>query len=165
MPDGTGNKLCPSCFIEIEKTGGCNHMRCRQCQNNFCWQCGSFDRTMSYHKVGVPCIAKKWWTGEMKLQDDPTLVCVPEIVSQEMGAHATLTRMQNLHHAAARSHCLDTSSLGYARHLSVGAIMQQERNVLEAHILAMNTRLRLHLEQAKTSGSIDRNVVQALAAL
>merc|ERR1712080_728251 len=30
-----GNKLCPACWVEIEKTGGCNHMKCRMCQNDF----------------------------------------------------------------------------------------------------------------------------------
>ena len=33
-------KPCPKCSYPIEKDGGCLHMRCQQCNNYFCWQCG-----------------------------------------------------------------------------------------------------------------------------
>lgn len=32
-------KKCPKCGINIEKNGGCNHMRCRYCHHDFCWVC------------------------------------------------------------------------------------------------------------------------------
>ena len=34
-------KACPgpTCHITIEKNEGCNHMKCRQCLHEFCWQC------------------------------------------------------------------------------------------------------------------------------
>jgi len=32
-------KRCPTCHTAIEKTIGCNHMRCTQCGQNFCWLC------------------------------------------------------------------------------------------------------------------------------
>eukprot|EP00043_Microstomoeca_roanoka_P013493 m.132093 g.132093 ORF g.132093 m.132093 type:complete len:514 (-) comp15767_c2_seq1:507-2048(-) len=32
-------KLCPKCEAVIEKNGGCNHMKCRKCNYDFCWIC------------------------------------------------------------------------------------------------------------------------------
>jgi len=32
-------KRCPSCFVVIEKNGGCPHMTCRNCKHEFCWGC------------------------------------------------------------------------------------------------------------------------------
>jgi ariadne-1 len=32
-------KECTKCNSTIEKNGGCNHMTCRKCQNEFCWVC------------------------------------------------------------------------------------------------------------------------------
>ncbi|KAI3389296.1 hypothetical protein SNEBB_003217 [Seison nebaliae] len=32
-------KRCPSCQTNIEKNGGCNHIRCSQCKTEFCWTC------------------------------------------------------------------------------------------------------------------------------
>jgi len=32
-------KKCPKCQARIDKNGGCNHMRCSQCNHNFCWLC------------------------------------------------------------------------------------------------------------------------------
>jgi hypothetical protein len=34
-----GAKPCPSCGINIEKQGGCDHMTCHRCHHGFCWQC------------------------------------------------------------------------------------------------------------------------------
>lgn len=36
MPDGV-IKACPKCSVNIEKTGGCDHMTCSQCRHEFCW--------------------------------------------------------------------------------------------------------------------------------
>ncbi|KAH9860200.1 hypothetical protein IAQ61_011984 [Plenodomus lingam] len=34
-----GVKPCPKCGVNIEKTGGCDHMACRHCTHHFCWEC------------------------------------------------------------------------------------------------------------------------------
>ena len=32
-------KKCPSCKAMIEKNGGCNSVRCHNCNVEFCWMC------------------------------------------------------------------------------------------------------------------------------
>lgn len=32
-------RACPSCKTDIEKQGGCAHMKCFQCDQEFCWAC------------------------------------------------------------------------------------------------------------------------------
>ncbi|KAJ7765586.1 hypothetical protein B0H16DRAFT_1367298 [Mycena metata] len=34
-----GVKQCPNCHADIEKNGGCNHMRCALCRTHICWVC------------------------------------------------------------------------------------------------------------------------------
>mmetsp|Transcript_5260 Transcript_5260/g.9987 ORF Transcript_5260/g.9987 Transcript_5260/m.9987 type:complete len:680 (-) Transcript_5260:1800-3839(-) len=34
------SKPCPGCGIFVSKTDGCNHMKCSNCQQCFCWVCG-----------------------------------------------------------------------------------------------------------------------------
>ncbi|KAI0675743.1 hypothetical protein C8Q78DRAFT_963217 [Trametes maxima] len=34
-----GVKACPGCGTGLEKSGGCNHMQCRQCGAHMCWVC------------------------------------------------------------------------------------------------------------------------------
>jgi len=36
---GANTKDCPRCGVFVEKNGGCNHMTCRQCGNEWCWLC------------------------------------------------------------------------------------------------------------------------------
>ena len=32
-------KPCPNCHGSVEKNGGCNHMKCTNCEHHFCWIC------------------------------------------------------------------------------------------------------------------------------
>ena len=33
-------KKCPNCSVFTERTGGCNHITCTQCNTHWCWSCG-----------------------------------------------------------------------------------------------------------------------------
>jgi ankyrin repeat protein len=33
---------CPKCRVATEHDGGCSHMRCRQCNTEWCWVCGQY---------------------------------------------------------------------------------------------------------------------------
>jgi len=33
------SRRCPNCYVNIEKSGGCNHMKCGKCNFSFCWLC------------------------------------------------------------------------------------------------------------------------------
>ncbi|CAF1442892.1 unnamed protein product [Adineta steineri] len=35
------SKKCPKCHSYIEKISGCDHMTCKKCQHEFCWECFS----------------------------------------------------------------------------------------------------------------------------
>ncbi|KAF8325245.1 uncharacterized protein EI90DRAFT_3291852 [Cantharellus anzutake] len=35
----SNTKECTKCQSTIEKNGGCNHMTCKKCKNEFCWVC------------------------------------------------------------------------------------------------------------------------------
>jgi hypothetical protein len=36
---GAKYKMCPFCTFWVEKSAGCNHMKCR-CGKDFCYMCG-----------------------------------------------------------------------------------------------------------------------------
>jgi hypothetical protein len=56
--------------------------------------------------------------------------------------------------------------LGYAKGLTIAAIVQQERNILESHYIAMYTHLHLHLQRAAGQARVDgREVFRLLANL
>ncbi|CAL8393587.1 unnamed protein product [Gadus morhua 'NCC'] len=39
---------CPRCKIHIQRTEGCDHMTCTQCNTNFCYRCGERYRQMRF---------------------------------------------------------------------------------------------------------------------
>ncbi|XP_063166560.1 E3 ubiquitin-protein ligase RNF217 [Candoia aspera] len=39
---------CPKCKIHIQRTGGCDHMTCSQCNTNFCYRCGERYRQLRF---------------------------------------------------------------------------------------------------------------------
>ncbi|KAF2202893.1 hypothetical protein GQ43DRAFT_470465 [Delitschia confertaspora ATCC 74209] len=53
-----GAKQCPNCGIRIEKTQGCDHMQCSQCNCNFCWKCLGSDKK---HKLGCSNLVPIDW--------------------------------------------------------------------------------------------------------
>ena len=65
-------KPCPCCATPIEKSGGCNHMKCTRCSAAFCWVCGKQidDDTFPAHF--------QWWnpTGCVNMQVLYVYMCV-----------------------------------------------------------------------------------------
>lgn len=53
--EANGIKACPGCNADIQKNGGCNHIRCARCKTHICWFCmksfgdGSSDRGIYDH--------------------------------------------------------------------------------------------------------------------
>lgn len=45
---------CPGCAAPILKNGGCQHMTCKACGYEWCWQCG--DRYERDHFLRGPCL-------------------------------------------------------------------------------------------------------------
>jgi hypothetical protein len=49
-----GQKMCPTCRTIIFKNGGCNHMHCTSCDQNFCWTCSAkFSSSEQYRQHGT----------------------------------------------------------------------------------------------------------------
>jgi hypothetical protein len=43
------SKKCPQCHSFIQKVSGCDHMTCKRCKHQFCWQCFSdYENIQSY---------------------------------------------------------------------------------------------------------------------
>lgn len=60
----THTSPCPTCSSPTQKTMGCNHMACYQCNTHFCYLCGAWlDPQNPYHHFGkknTPCYQKLW---------------------------------------------------------------------------------------------------------
>merc|ERR1719272_156168 len=49
----TGTQVCPSCGIRTDKDGGCNHMTCKKCGQEWCWTCGAVYGTCDCSPLGL----------------------------------------------------------------------------------------------------------------
>jgi len=45
-------QVCPTCGIRTEKDGGCNHMTCKKCGQEWCWTCGAEYGTCDCNPLG-----------------------------------------------------------------------------------------------------------------
>ncbi|KAM4633741.1 E3 ubiquitin-protein ligase RNF217 [Polymixia lowei] len=77
---------CPQCKIHIQRTDGCDHMTCTQCNTNFCYRCGERYRHLRFfgdHTSNLSVFGCKY----RYLPDKPHLrrlirgsVCVTKVV-------------------------------------------------------------------------------------
>eukprot|EP00727_Mastigamoeba_balamuthi_P007458 m51a1_g3332 putative ibr domain containing protein (395) ;mRNA; f:373748-375750 len=51
-------KMCPRCHTRIEKSGGCNHMKCSHCRFEWCWLCNG--EYKAGHFLFGPCGGKQY---------------------------------------------------------------------------------------------------------
>lgn len=55
---------CPNCYAPIQKTMGCNHMRCFLCKHHLCYLCGAWldgdNPYQHFNKPGTPCYQRLW---------------------------------------------------------------------------------------------------------
>lgn len=55
---------CPTCSSPTQKTMGCNHMKCFQCNTHFCYLCGAWlspdNPYQHFNKLGTSCYQQLW---------------------------------------------------------------------------------------------------------
>lgn len=55
---------CPTCYSPAQKTMGCNHMKCFQCNSHFCYLCGAWLNVANpyqhYNTKGTECYQRLW---------------------------------------------------------------------------------------------------------
>ncbi|KAK5137084.1 hypothetical protein LTR08_001093 [Meristemomyces frigidus] len=55
---------CPTCSSPTQKTMGCNHMKCFQCNSHFCYLCGAWldagNPYQHFNKEGTGCFQRLW---------------------------------------------------------------------------------------------------------
>ena len=81
-PDGSADgevRKCPKCRVPILKNGGCSHMTCTRCRNEFCWQCGG---AWSGNHVWSFCVSTRWWE-----TDGSSSILIPTVDSRELRRH------------------------------------------------------------------------------
>ncbi|AYV86948.1 MAG: RWD-domain-containing protein [Sylvanvirus sp.] len=49
LDDEKSIQACVKCQVPIQKTGGCNYLRCSQCLVEFCWAC-SLPKSICHNK-------------------------------------------------------------------------------------------------------------------
>ena len=71
----TRTSPCPSCTSPTQKTMGCNHMKCFQCNTHFCYLCGSWldgdNPYQHFNKSGTQCYQRLWELEEGDEGQDP----------------------------------------------------------------------------------------------
>lgn len=129
-------KVCPHCFVTIEKNGGCSHMQCRSCRMHFCWVCGSYGVDSAYHKAGVGCVAKDWASAALgsKIIGMASLDSVPDNLLEKATYCNALVQRIGSEEMKARDQAA----------LTMGALMALERARLEVGNVLMHTFLMVY---------------------
>lgn len=145
----TDTKMCPHCFVPIEKNGGCSHMRCRMCSMDFCWTCGSFGKGM-YHQDGVPCKPRDWHrellTSSLN-RDVHQLPFLHAAFDHNRQAHEVKERIRGVCEARKSGLGFKPQALGYPKGLSFAAALQAEGAILEAVEILKHVHVMIYVGQ------------------
>jgi hypothetical protein len=57
---------CPHCRYGTEKNGGCNHIKCVNCQKDWCWLCGKEYKPGHYADKNLNGCSGGWFSTEVK---------------------------------------------------------------------------------------------------
>ncbi|XP_011404682.1 PREDICTED: probable E3 ubiquitin-protein ligase RNF217 [Amphimedon queenslandica] len=62
---------CPTCFVYIQRSSGCNHMTCNRCETEFCYYCG--DRYLELGIIDHDSALNVWGCPNNYHPNDPVL--------------------------------------------------------------------------------------------
>jgi len=95
---------CPTCSSPTQKTMGCNHMKCFQCDTHFCYLCGAWlmpgDPYRHFNTKGSTCYMRLWELEEGDGQINPQEVEARRADRERAAAEAALLLAEQLEEEA-----------------------------------------------------------------
>lgn len=124
-------------------------MRCRMCNYDFCWVCGSFGKG-DYHPNGICRPNDNWHLGIFS--PDVPLSHVHSLrgaLHWDRQAQEVKDRIRNVAERCQARTSFKPEDLGYPRNLSIGAVGRAEGALLEAAQILKHVHVMLHASQCE----------------